>query len=205
MRRLAAIAAFCSLLLATPGWAQMRGGFHGSGRAMGRGGFAARSRIFYHGGFGHVRGFRAGFGVGRGFFRNGFYYPHALYSGFYGGYDYPTVVQQEPGPGYGNSYYGDRDELADQIARLTDDVESLREEQQAHSQAAHSQPAEANIPTVLVFKDRHIQEVSNYAIVGQTLWVFTEQRATKVALALLDVDATTRLNDERGVDFRLPR
>jgi len=32
--------------------------------------------------------------------------------------------------------------------------------------------------------------VENYAIAGQTLWVFTEQRARKIPLADLDIPAT---------------
>jgi hypothetical protein len=37
------------------------------------------------------------------------------------------------------------------------------------------------------------------------LWVFTELRARKIPIANLDVSATTRANDDRGVDFRLPK
>ena len=62
----------------------------------------------------------------------------------------------------------------------------------------------ASTPTLLVFLDKHTQEVQNYAVVGGTLWIFGEQRATKLPLAWLDVDATIKANDERGVDFRLP-
>jgi hypothetical protein len=55
----------------------------------------------------------------------------------------------------------------------------------------------------LVFRDKHIQEVKNYAIVGQTLWIFDEQRAVK--LSSLDVDATTKLNEQRGIEFSVPK
>jgi hypothetical protein len=58
--------------------------------------------------------------------------------------------------------------------------------------------------TVLVFRDQHKQDVQNYAIVGQTLWNFAPQRTQKIPLADLDLPATTKANDERGVDFRLP-
>jgi hypothetical protein len=37
------------------------------------------------------------------------------------------------------------------------------------------------------------------------LWIFDETRAKKLAVADLDIPATTRLNDERGVEFRLPK
>lgn len=57
--------------------------------------------------------------------------------------------------------------------------------------------------TVLVFRDGHQQEVSNYAIMGQTLYIF-DTRTQKVGLGDLDVPATIKLNDDRGVAFHLP-
>lgn len=59
-------------------------------------------------------------------------------------------------------------------------------------------------PTVLVFRDRHQQEIQNYAIVGQTLWNFGPQRTQKIPLSDLDLAATEKANDDRGVTFRLP-
>jgi len=56
---------------------------------------------------------------------------------------------------------------------------------------------------MLVFKDKHTEEVQNYAVVGETVWIFNEQKARKFPLSDIDLPATTRLNDERGVDFRL--
>jgi hypothetical protein len=57
---------------------------------------------------------------------------------------------------------------------------------------------------VLVFKDGRQSQVLNYAIVGETLYDLSDGRAKKVALAELDVSATEKQNDERGVDFRVP-
>ena len=59
-------------------------------------------------------------------------------------------------------------------------------------------------PTTLVFKDGHQLEVENYAIVGQTLYDLTPGHARKVALASLDLEATAKQNDDRGVIFQLP-
>lgn len=59
-------------------------------------------------------------------------------------------------------------------------------------------------PTVLVFRDGHKQEVTNYAIMGQTLWVF-DARTQKFAVSDLDVPATVKANDDRGVDFQVPK
>jgi hypothetical protein len=58
--------------------------------------------------------------------------------------------------------------------------------------------------TVLVFKDGHALEVLNYAIVGTTLYDLSDGRTRKVALAELDLPATVKQNDSRGVDFRVP-
>jgi hypothetical protein len=66
------------------------------------------------------------------------------------------------------------------------------------------QPVEDQPRTVLVFKDGHQQEISNYAIVGGTLYDLSEGRSRKVALAQIDLQATAKLNDSRGIDFELP-
>jgi hypothetical protein len=58
--------------------------------------------------------------------------------------------------------------------------------------------------TVLVFRDQHKLEVQNYAIVGQTLWNFAPDHTQKIPLSDIDLPATSKANDARGVDFRLP-
>ena len=58
--------------------------------------------------------------------------------------------------------------------------------------------------TVLVFRDQHKEEIRNYAIVGQTLWSFGSPRTEKIPLADLDLAATIKANNDRGVSFRVP-
>jgi hypothetical protein len=58
--------------------------------------------------------------------------------------------------------------------------------------------------TLLIFKDGRKLELGNYAIVGQTLFDLTPGHARKVALADLDLDATQKQNDDRGVSFQVP-
>ncbi len=70
--------------------------------------------------------------------------------------------------------------------------------------AAPPRPVADQPQTVLIFKDGHRLEVSNYAIVGSTLFDLTPGHRRKVAISELDLSATTKENDERGVDFRLP-
>jgi hypothetical protein len=140
------------------------------------------------------------------FFRNRFLFaqpvflPYPVYTA-----PYSQVGEQTP------STVVDRgSDLARELERLTDEVERLREEQAAREQARLTPPprqpsAEENVPiTILVFRDGHRTEVRNYAIVGQTLWVFTEQRARKIPVSDLDVEATKKVNSNRGVEIPLP-
>jgi len=221
------------VLLAISSWAQMRGSSRGSvptGRAsighpgvVARGpAVASRGQVF----IGSNRGvfFSSRFGSPF-FFGRRFHHRHFFFGipwGFYGygyGYGYPWYYADYA---YSPDMYSSRDsaeysalsqqnqELAREFDRLSDEVERLREEQQsryappAPKSQAQSQP-ELHEPTTLVFRDKHKQEVENYAIVGQTLWIFNERRATKVPLSLLDVDATSKANYERGQEFRVPQ
>ncbi|HYG98351.1 MAG TPA: hypothetical protein VD837_04415 [Terriglobales bacterium] len=77
--------------------------------------------------------------------------------------------------------------------------EPLAPEQEKPSSSFESQPE-----TVLVFKDGHRLEITNYAIHGATLFNLSGQGPRRINIAELDVPATTKENDERGVVFRLP-
>jgi hypothetical protein len=152
--------------------------------------------------------------LGYPYFRYGFYPRRGYYGGWYG---YPWW-----GVGWGNDYsyppepntyyvyqpdtYAQERALEQQaeIDRLNDEVARLREEHQAQ---AAPRPAATSVreQTELVYRDKHTEQIENYAIVGQTLWVFNEQRSRKVALADLDIAATKKANEARGVEFNLPR
>ena len=69
--------------------------------------------------------------------------------------------------------------------------------------AIPSQEPGPGVPTLLVFRDGHHQEVTNYAIMGQTVYVF-DKRTQKIALADLDIPATVKANDDEGVEFKVP-
>ncbi len=88
------------------------------------------------------------------------------------------------------------------------DVEALNgkiDRLQADVEARNRPKAEEEPATALVFRDQHVEEVRNYAIAGGTLWVLNEQAAKKIPLADLDLVATAKVNDERGVDFQVPK
>jgi hypothetical protein len=105
--------------------------------------------------------------------------------------------------------------LANQMNAQSLDEQRMRQQQDqdAYAQSAlppprerseHAELNEAAPATVLVFRDEHKQEVHNYAIVGQTLWNFNPQHTQKIPLSDLDIPATTKENDEHGVDFHVP-
>src|ERR1039457_2119351 len=71
--------------------------------------------------------------------------------------------------------------------------------QEQPSAARDAKPRE---PTVLIFRDGHQQEVGNYAIMGQTVYVL-DDRTQKISLANLDVPATVKANDDRGMEFKV--
>lgn len=70
--------------------------------------------------------------------------------------------------------------------------------------AAPPEPVVPQPSTLLVFRDGHQAELQNYAIVGDTLFDLADNRSHKIQLADLDLPATRRANDARGVDFQVP-
>ena len=85
--------------------------------------------------------------------------------------------------------------------------EPVRQEPETEAAAApavQAAPVADRPDTLLIFKDGHHIEVQNYAIIGDMLYDMTPGHSHKVLLADLDLDATTKQNDERGIDFRLP-
>jgi hypothetical protein len=122
------------------------------------------------------------------------------------------------------------DQLQQQVSRLTSAVEELQADRTASVKPAPEPRTKGKAPvvgkktvvitptpasgsldvdertplTVLVFQDGHRTEARNYAIVGQTLWIYTEQDSKKVPLADLDVAATRNANSDRGIVFQVP-
>ena len=152
---------------------------------------------------------------GNGYSRGGWAYAAPYYYiplGDYGyGYDYdyvggsdqysgpptspndPTlhiIVEQSPARSY-------RDAPDDMQADVAPPPPTVPEQT---SPAREAKPPE---PMVLIFRDGHRQEVTNYAIMGQTVYVL-DDRTQKIPLANLDVPATVKANDDRGMEFTIP-
>jgi hypothetical protein len=230
MHRPLFIAAFVLLLAAAPLSAQ-HGGGHAS--AGGHGGMAGHGGVGGHA-FGGTRsgsGLAAHPSArayasrptlsSRGFNRSGGLRlrPYGLRNRYgYGVYGYPWLYGGIYDPYWswdsGSSVdYEQQYEtgLANEMNQQSLEEQSVRRQvdQDIYARSAPPPPrdkerTEAVPDTVLVFRDQHRLEVQNYAIVGQTLWNFAPQRTQKIPLADLDLSATTKANDESGVDFKVP-
>jgi hypothetical protein len=64
-------------------------------------------------------------------------------------------------------------------------------------------------PAILVFRDGHTEELTSYSIIGQKIYTKAADWATgvwsrSIQIADLNIPATLKANEERGVNFELP-
>ena len=181
--------------------------------------------------------FRDGFrhdgqGRNRRFFGNSYPLYYAPYA--YGYYDDSTNVDANPpaaanyeqpandeGPGLTvferrRTYdlIGDKPQRATADGRYgehyTDSRESWsaspEEEKPVAGKESNSTP-ESVFPTILIFRDGSHREITNYALMGNSIYdlsVKPGQGRMKILLADLDIPATIAANDQRGIEFRVP-
>ncbi len=168
------------------------------------------------------------------FYGYGAYYPYGYGYGYGGyGYSYPvgysTYTQPEPQPAAEPEperealtmfdrgvYRGSERNAVSSDSRYGEHYTDARERANAAQPQAAPQTAqtaqstsalEPEETTILVFRDGHQIEIGNYAIVGSMLYDLSarsEHRSPKIQLAELDIPATVRVNEQNGVDFKLP-
>lgn len=219
MRRIRLVAALAALLC-LPAWAQMRGARGGGPRPAGvmhgpvmparsngsfghgfiRNGFGRPGAFPFH----HHHHHHLFFGAGFGFNSLAFAYPgwYWDYPADYSDYD-QSYRQSQQVQEYQLQMMNSQQQIEQRIDALEERLDRLLEQRSAPAPQpqAKSEPSQ---PAVLVYKDGHKQEVQNYAIVGQTIWVLNEQQAKKVPLSAIDLNATRKANEDRDVDFALP-
>jgi hypothetical protein len=235
MRRAMTIAAFVILvaLVSAPaqrGGMRASGGSRGGavghasgGHAFGgmhaglRTGMGARSSASFH-----TPSFRRDGFDRRRFGRRGFHHCFGCRRGvgfpWFSGFGYAGYYDPYWWWDSSSSYNHDEDQerelaLANEMNSVNLEEQRLREQEDRDqdSYARRSQPREeehaaVGPATALVFRDQHVEEVRNYAIASGTLWVLNDHQAgKKIPLAQLDLPATVKMNDDRGVDFQVPR
>lgn len=217
MHRLRQLAAIVLLALPIVATAQMHGGFTSSGPSSSHsfvplprgstidfGAHRFSNRRFSH---------RREFDRHRVFLPFGFAspYPYLYDSPFDAYQDINDEPQQTPPPSAAHApqYDPNLEVLNHRIDRLTNEIEALRDQQLRSASAPFSVPApvlEQQPTTILVFKDKdkHDEQIQNYAIVSQMLWVLDDPGPKKIPLDQLDIPDTTAVNNQRGVRFSVP-
>jgi hypothetical protein len=143
---------------------------------------------------------------GRGW---GYGYP---WWGPYGGwgwgddYDYPDYSQQSYPPDDDSAGYDPSGAMQTQaeLDRLHAEVDRLHQDRNRIPQPPTLTQSNPVQPTELVFRDKHVEQVQNYAIMGSTLYDLTDGHRRKIPLADLDLIATAKQNEDRGIDFQVP-
>jgi len=188
-------------------------GYSSSGRSslgrstLGRSSLGHSTAAVRGGSFSRGSGVRIRIGnrYSRGFYGRRGYYPYVGYYPYYGWYTDP-LYDADDQDSHAAEYspeqapYSDDSGTQRDLAQLNGKVDRLQQ-----SVAAQSRPKLDPEPaTALVFRDQHVEEVHNYAISGGVVWVLNDQSAKKIPLAQLDIDATVKMNGDRGVDFQVP-
>lgn len=152
--------------------------------------------------------------------RGGYAYP---WWGYYDPYWYDPYWLYDSDSSYDDSYGQNLAQAAEMNRENLEEQRMLRQEEAQGDQDVYMQPHH-NVPntasgsekdekkgtpvlpsTVLVFRDQHKEEIENYAIVGSTLYNFQPQHTEKIALSSLDLEATAKANDDRGMKFNVPQ
>lgn len=121
------------------------------------------------------------------------------------------ALAQQADSRYGEHYLDAREKAQSKPPATTNQPRAAKEAAPESESAntteepsAKEQPAENTPSTVFIFKDGHKLETQNYAIVGQTLFDFSNNAMKKIKLDDLDLDATRKVNDELGISVKLP-
>jgi hypothetical protein len=100
-----------------------------------------------------------------------------------------------------------------QQAKRADDARAdgkivAKNDGESSTAAAPAAPPEEVISTMLIFRDGSHREIRNYALMGSSIYdlsVKPGQGKMKIQIADLDIPATIAANDQRGIEFKLPK
>lgn len=125
-------------------------------------------------------------------------------------YPYPVAVPYAVGGDEQDEDYASDSSVTDRLSSRP--ARPRQERKESEGAFAPESERSASVPeavaaqpsTVLIFKDGHKLDVENYAIVGETLFEFSDGLTHKFQLADLDLPATQKANEDRGVEFHAP-
>jgi hypothetical protein len=156
-------------------------------------------------------GFFFGSNFGFGGFGSPFWsYPYYPY---YGSYPYSDYTSAAPQQAVSSDTSG-QVELAREVQQLSDQIEELRYEEGRRAERQTTPPPSSSgtslsartpaIATTFVLRDGSHVVAENYALTGQTLWIFDEHKARKIPMSDIDREATEKFNADNGIVIRLP-
>ena len=218
------ITVLATAFLVIPAQGQMRGTVAVAPGSPGRGGLGLGFRGVrggFH--FGHRPGFNHRF-------YPAYFYPYGLFPDY--GYDDPPQQAQPPVVVVQNTppaqpaptaepllieWQGDhfvRMPLSDYASShgqgTGPDYSEKNDHRLATENAKNPAPSSQEpAPATLVYRDGHQEQVTSYTIMGPVMYTRSDYWTSgswnkKIPLAELDVPATLKLNQERGVNFRMP-
>lgn len=115
------------------------------------------------------------------------------------------ALAQQRDSRYGEHYLDAREQNQSRTNTKSGAAEQTSDAKDAGAENASSTAEPDNAPaTVFIFKDGHKIETQNYAIVGETLFDFSNNAMRKINLTDLDFDATRKANNDLGITVKLP-
>jgi len=117
--------------------------------------------------------------------------------------DSPQYRRGQQDARYGEHYTDAREDRS----RAEPNDQSVRNKSEHEAAAPVAAPEEV-VSTILIFRDGSHREIKNYALMGTSIFdlsVKPGQGRMKILLADLDIPATIAANDQRGIDFKVPK
>ena len=161
----------------------------------------------------------SGRGFNRGYRRSGYPYGYGLYGAPYYYSDdygpYEADYRPEPAPPQPVQLVQEKPEpLPDPVLLELHGTQWVKvgtfgEASQQALNSSTTAPVKEIPPAVLVYRDGHNEEVSSYSIIGRVMYTKSDYYSSgswtrTIQLADLDLPATLKQNQQRGVKFDLP-
>ncbi|MGA7413647.1 MAG: hypothetical protein WBW33_24440, partial [Bryobacteraceae bacterium] len=115
----------------------------------------------------------------------------------------PSLEQGgEAAPVPDQSVYNELDVLHQQVDQLHADQQIVASSQPPSAQnVPAAAPEKPPVALILAFRDGTRAEVQDYAVVGQFFWDLSDHGTRKIPISQLDLQASIKANDARGLEF----